>query len=216
MSLFAVLQREATFWNPLPHTGQPSVMSKCFLTWLSIQSLFVWWNVHNWHWYSLPPPGWLIHSGLASAGIDSSGTTTIGREEDSSEGPGWGGLLGYEVTSGWEINVGEIWWHFERISRMGGVVDLMPPGDATVKGELVMPMIGIDVGGGAIGVAVYPWDGWIICLCDSVLHTPVANKLISCAAGEPRRATSNCWMMSAWSSSTMLFMWLANQIFCKA
>ena len=60
---------------------------------------------------------------------------------------------------------------------MGGVVNLLPPGDATVKDESVMPMIRIDVGGGAIGVAVYAQDGWTVCLCDSVLSTPVASKL---------------------------------------
>ena len=62
---------------------------------------------------------------------------------------------------------------------MGGVVDLLPPGDATVEGEWVMPTIGIDVGGGAFGVAVYAQDGLIVCLCDYVLSTPVVSKLIS-------------------------------------
>ena len=96
----------------------------------------------------------MIHSGWASAGITSSGTTTTGREEDFS-GSGGEGLLGFEVTSGWDISVGEIQCHFERISGMGGVVDLLTPGDATVRGESMMPTIGIDAGGGAIRVAVY-------------------------------------------------------------
>ena len=62
---------------------------------------------------------------------------------------------------------------------MVGVVDLLPPGDATVEGESVTPMIGIDAGGGAIRVAVYAQGRWIACLCDSVLCTTVASKLIS-------------------------------------
>ena len=42
---------------------------------------------------------------------------------------------------------------------MGGVVDPLLPGDATVEDELLMPVIGIDVGGGAIRFLVYAQDG---------------------------------------------------------
>ena len=172
------LWSEATFWNPLPHMGQPIVMSKCFLIWVNIQSLFVWWNVHSWHLYSLPPPGWLIHSGWAYAGIASSGTVTVGRKVDLPDGHGQRGLLGLEATSGWGISVGVI-WHFDGISREVNVVASLPLGDATAKEESVMPTIGIVEGGGAIRVMVYARGGWIICLCEVDAVTLGASRSMS-------------------------------------
>ena len=215
------LQREAAFWNPLPQTGQPMVSSKCFFMWVNIQSWLVWKKVHSWHWYSLPPSGWFSHLGWASGGTASLGTITVGRVVDLSEGPGWGGLLGMEVTSGWGISVVEIWWCFGGISwiswEAGVITSLLLEATAGIE-ELVMPTIGIVEGGGTIGVMVYAWGGWISCCCkvDAGCIILVASTLRNWATGNPRSATSNCCIVSAWSNSTILLIWLANQIYCKA
>ena len=89
--------------------------------------------------------------------------------------------------------------------------------NATDKEELVMPIIGIVEEGGAIGVKVYAWGEWIACLCEveASCINPLASRLRIWAAGDSRRATSNCWITLAWSNSATFFIWFANWIFCK-
>ena len=156
----------------------------------------------------------MICLGWAFVGMASSGTMKVGYEVDLSDGPGEGGLLGnWNDSSAW-IDVGTIQWHFGGISWETDAVASLPWEDADVtdKEELVIPIKGIVEGGGTIGVEVYTWGEGIACLCE----VEAASRLRIWAAGDARRATSNCWNALVWSNSAIPFIWFANQIFCKA
>ena len=71
---------------------------------------------------------------------------------------------------------------------------ILPIEDTGGNGELVRPTTGTDVGGGAMRVYVCTWGGWIMGFCEAGVDciTPVDSRLRTCAAGDPKRATSNC------------------------
>ena len=130
-------------------------------------------------------------------------------------------LRGLAIMSGWGLSVGEIQWHFSGISWPSweeGVVPSILLYIAVAAEASVTTTIGIVEGRGDMGVVVNAHKGCTTCGHEvgAVYFSPLERRSMRWAAEDPSKATSNCWIASAWSKLAKLLMWLANLIFWRA
>ena len=181
--------------------GQPIVIFRCLQMCVSMQSLLVWIKVQSRHWYLFTPPGWLIHSGIASGGMATLTTTTVRNEAGFTERLGDGGLSGSGGDLDVWSDVGTMQHCFDGIS----VISLIDSTDE--EEELVRPTMGTDVGGGAIQVVIYVWA---CCTFGVIRISDDCNlsdrRSMNLEAREPNKVTSSCCMASICKRSAIQWM----------